>query len=101
MRGTIADIWAEEVLIPTSRPFDGFVEYTKRVSPTCLVHSELICVSEFSDHHKGRKAAAFHPNKISLLSRFIFSAARSATPRAIFDRWSKALLVDRAPFGQQ
>ena len=26
--------------MPTPRPFDGFVEYTKRVSPTCLVHLE-------------------------------------------------------------
>jgi transposase len=42
MRGTIADVWAEEAqaLMPTSRSFDGFVEYTKRVSPTCLVHLE-------------------------------------------------------------
>jgi len=42
MRGTIADIWAEEApaLMPITRPFDGFVEYTKRVSPTCLVHLE-------------------------------------------------------------
>jgi transposase len=42
MRGTIADVWAEEVqaLMPASRPFDGFVEYTKRVTPTCLVHLE-------------------------------------------------------------
>ena len=42
MRGTVADIWAEEVqaLMPTSRLFDGFVEYTKRVSPTCRVHLE-------------------------------------------------------------
>jgi transposase len=42
MHGTIADIWAEEAsaLMPASRPFDGFVEYTKRVSPTCLVHLE-------------------------------------------------------------
>lgn len=42
MRGTIADIWAEEApaLMPVSRPFDGFVEYTKRVTPTCLVHLE-------------------------------------------------------------
>ncbi|MFD1982403.1 IS21 family transposase [Mesorhizobium newzealandense] len=42
MRGTIDDIWAEEArtLMPTSRLFDGFVEYTKRVSPTCLVHLE-------------------------------------------------------------
>ncbi|AMS45498.1 Transposase (plasmid) [Aminobacter aminovorans] len=42
MGGTIADLWAEEVptLMPASRPFDGFVEYTKRVTPTCLVHME-------------------------------------------------------------
>src|SRR5271156_1742464 len=25
-------------LMQLSRPFDGFVEYAKRVSPTCLVH---------------------------------------------------------------
>ncbi|GAB0114165.1 hypothetical protein AcidC75_16890 [Acidisoma sp. C75] len=38
--GTIADAWAEEVesLMPLGRLFDGFVEYTKRVSPTCLVY---------------------------------------------------------------
>lgn len=42
MRGTIADVRAEEAetLMPAPRPFDGFVEYTKRVSPTCLVHLE-------------------------------------------------------------
>ncbi len=42
MRGTIAGILAEEApaLMPISRSFDGFVEYTKRVSPTCLVHLE-------------------------------------------------------------
>ena len=40
--GTIADAWASETtaLMPVSRPFDGFVEYSKRVSPTCLVHLE-------------------------------------------------------------
>ena len=40
--GTIADVWADEVacLLPLSRAFDGFVEHTKRVSPTCLVHLE-------------------------------------------------------------
>jgi transposase len=40
--GTIADVWADEVarLMPLGRPFDGFVEHTKRVSPTCLVHFE-------------------------------------------------------------
>src|SRR5271165_4247804 len=40
--GTIAEVWESEVasLMPSSRPFDGFVEYSKRVSPTCLVHLE-------------------------------------------------------------
>lgn len=40
--GTIAEVHAGEVasLMPSGRPFDGFVEHTKRVSPTCLVHFE-------------------------------------------------------------
>lgn len=42
MQGTIAEIWTEEVqkLMQVPHQFDGFVEYTKRVSPTCLVHLE-------------------------------------------------------------
>jgi transposase len=41
-RGTVADIRAEELpkLMQVGRFFDGFVEYAKRVSPTCLVHFE-------------------------------------------------------------
>ncbi len=40
--GTVADVHAGEVasLMPPGRPFDGFVEHTKRVSPTCLVTLE-------------------------------------------------------------
>ena len=40
--GTIADVHAAErsSLMEMRRPFDGFVEHTKRVSPTCLVHFE-------------------------------------------------------------
>jgi transposase len=40
--GTIADVHADEVrsLMPVGRPFDGFVEQTKRVSPTCLIAFE-------------------------------------------------------------
>jgi len=39
---TIAEVWEEEraQLMPLPRPFDGFVEHAKRVSPTCLVHVE-------------------------------------------------------------
>ena len=40
--GTVADAWREEMqhLMQLPRPFDGFVEYAKRVSPTCLIHLE-------------------------------------------------------------
>ena len=40
--GTVADVWAQErsALMPVPRAFDGFVEHTKRVSPTCLIHFE-------------------------------------------------------------
>ena len=40
--GTIADVHTAEIsrLMRLGRPFDGFVEHTKRVSPTCLVAFE-------------------------------------------------------------
>ena len=40
--GTIAEVHGAEIasLMELGRPFDGFVEHTKRVSPTCLVHFE-------------------------------------------------------------
>jgi len=39
---TIWDAWSAERphLMPVGQPFDGFVEHTKRVSPTCLVNFE-------------------------------------------------------------
>jgi hypothetical protein len=39
---TIAAIWEDERtrLMPVTQPFDGFVESSKRVTPTCLVHFE-------------------------------------------------------------
>lgn len=40
--GTIADVWADEqaALMPLPVAFDGFVELSKRVSPTCLISFE-------------------------------------------------------------
>lgn len=40
--GTVADVHAAEIasLMPLGRPFDGFVEHSKRVSPTCLISFE-------------------------------------------------------------
>lgn len=40
--GSVADAWRIETqfLMTVPRAFDGFVEHTKRVSPTCLIHLE-------------------------------------------------------------
>ena len=40
--GTVADVWAEAqaALMPLPPAFDGFVEQSKRVSPTCLISFE-------------------------------------------------------------
>jgi transposase len=40
--GTIAEVWAAEraALMPTPPAFDGYVEQSKRVSPTCLISFE-------------------------------------------------------------
>lgn len=40
--GTIADVWADEraALMTLPAAFDGFVEQSKRVSPTCLITFE-------------------------------------------------------------
>ena len=39
---TVAQVWlkGKPQLMALPRPFDGFVEHTKRVSPTCLIHFE-------------------------------------------------------------
>jgi hypothetical protein len=40
--GTLHDAWRDEQreLMPLPRPFDGFIEHAKRVSPTCLITFE-------------------------------------------------------------
>ena len=40
--GTIADVWTDEqaVLMPLPVAFDGFIEISKRVPPTCLISFE-------------------------------------------------------------
>jgi hypothetical protein len=39
---TVAEVWADEhsTLMRMPPPFDGFIEHTKRVSPTCLITFE-------------------------------------------------------------
>jgi transposase len=67
---SVAAVWAQEQsqLMPTPRRFDGFVEHSKPVSPTCLVHFERCRYSV---------PAAFANRRISLhvyAARLVFVA---------------------------
>jgi transposase len=62
---TIADVWQLEqpTLMPTPQAFDGFVEYTKRVTPTCLVNFErnrYSVPSSFANRHVNLRVYADH-----------------------------------------
>jgi hypothetical protein len=60
LQGTITDAHAEEVpsLMPPGRPFDGFVEHAKRVSPTCLVSYDRMDISHSQVSSSPRSSAA-------------------------------------------
>src|SRR3546814_11403035 len=57
--GTVTDVHAAEIisLMPMGRAFDGFVEHTKRVSPTCLIEFE---------RHRYSVPASFATRPVSL-----------------------------------
>lgn len=64
--GAVADVHAAELasLMPPGRPFDGFVEHTKRVSPTCLVHFERTRYSVPASFANRPVSLRIYPNRI-------------------------------------
>ena len=64
--GTVADVHAAEVtsLMPLGRLFDGFVEHTKRVSPTCLVTFERNRYSVPASFANQRVSLRIYPDRI-------------------------------------
>jgi transposase len=69
-QGSIFDAWQSEVgcLMPLGRPFDGFVEYGKRVSPTCLVHfdrNRYSVPASFANHRVSLRA---YPDRVVVVA---------------------------------
>ena len=66
--GTIADVHAIEVasLMPPGRFFDGFVEQTKRVSPTCLIHFERVRYSVPASFANRPVSLRIYPDRIAI-----------------------------------
>lgn len=100
---TVAEVWAEELraLMPTPCRFDGFVEHSKPVSPTCLVSFERCRYSvpaSFANRRISLRVYAHHlvfvaeDQVIAEHGRIINRNHRQNTSRTIYD-WRHYLSV--------
>ena len=82
--GTIADVWAAEraALMPLPVAFDGFIELSKRVSPTCLIGFE---------RNRYSVPASFANRPVSLRI-YVIQRSHQLPPRTICD-WRHYLAV--------
>ena len=64
--GTIADVWTEErvALMPLPAAFDGFIELSKRVSPTCLISFERTRYSVPASFANRPVSLRIYPNRL-------------------------------------
>jgi hypothetical protein len=100
--GTIADAWAEEAprLMEMTRPFDGFVEYVKRVSPTCLIHLERNRYSAPASFANRPVSLRVYPERIVIVAegqvvcehRRVFARSHNRQSATIYD-WRHYLAV--------
>jgi len=100
--GTVADVHADEVasLMPLGRAFDGFVEHSKRVSPTCLVTFERIRYSVPASFANQRVSLRIYPERIVIAAegqilcehRRIIDRSHHLPGRTVYD-WQHYLAV--------
>jgi len=107
IRGTIADLWAEEVqaLMPVSRSFDGFAEYTKRVSPTCLVHFDRTRYSVPASFANRPVSLRVYPDRVVVAAEGqiicehsrIFNRSHEAPGHTVYDWRHYLSVIQRKP----
>ena len=104
---TIAEVWADECahLMKMPPPFDGFVEETKRVSPTCLVsfdRNRYSVPASFANRpvslraYADRVVIAAEGQMIAEHQR-VFSRGRDKPSRTIYDWRHYLAVVQRKP----
>ena len=54
--------------MPLGRPFDGFVEFGKRVSPTCLVHFDRNRYSVPASFANHRVSLRVYPDRVVVVA---------------------------------
>ena len=105
--GMIADVWAQEVesLMPVGRPFDGFVEYTKRVSSTCLIHLERNRYSVPASFANRPVSLRVYPDKLLVVAeghvvcehRRIIDRTHNGPGRTVYDWRHYLAVIQRKP----
>jgi len=105
--GMVADVWADEAmsLMPLSRPFDGFVEQTKRVSPTCLIHLERNRYSVPASFANRPVSVRVYPERIVVAAegqilcehRRIIERSHNLPGRTIYDWRHYLAVIQRKP----
>ena len=100
--GTVADVWAQEqaALMPLPPAFDGFVEQSKRVSPTCLISFERNRYSVPASFANRPVSLRVYPDRLVVAAegqilcehRRLIQRSHQLPPRTIYD-WRHYLAV--------
>ena len=105
--GTIADVWTEEqaALMPLPQAFDGFVEKSKRVSPTCLISFDRNRYSVPASFANRPVSLRVYPERLVVAAegqvlcehtRFI-DRSHKQLPRTIYDWRHYLAVIQRKP----
>jgi hypothetical protein len=104
-QGSIFAAWESEAicLMPLGRPFDGFVESSKRVSPTCLVHFDRNRYSVPASFANHRVSIRVYPDRIVVVAegQIICEHARMRSHdqpgRTVYDWRHYLAVIQRKP----
>ena len=105
--GTIADVWADEksALMTLPPAFDGFVEFGKRVSPTCLISFERMRYSVPASFANRRVSLRVYPDRLVIAAEGrivcehvrVIQRSHKIPPRTIYDWRHYLAVIQRKP----
>jgi hypothetical protein len=107
LSGTIADVWADEraALMALPNAFDGFVEQSKRVSPTCLITFERNRYSVPASFANRPVSLRIYPERLVVAAEGnilcehprIIERSHDKPPRTIYDWRHYLAVIQRKP----
>ena len=105
--GTVADAWVEEqaALMPLPPAFDGFVEQSKRVSPTCLISFERNRYSVPASFANRPVSLRVYPDRLVVAAEGqilceherVIQRSHHLPPRTIYDWRHYLAVIQRKP----